>query len=71
MTSDELTEACWYCRSRWNTPHSIFQRMWGFKTHLHSPAWLAVYLGDNPFYAKETLKKQGMLFGLFSDSVSV
>jgi radical SAM superfamily enzyme YgiQ (UPF0313 family) len=69
MTPDELTEACWYCRSRWNTPRSIFKRMWDFKTHLYSPARLAVYLGYNPLYAKETFKKQGMLFGLFRDSV--
>jgi radical SAM superfamily enzyme YgiQ (UPF0313 family) len=69
MTPDGLTEACWYCRSRWNTPYSIFQRMWDFKTHLHSPTRLAVYLGYNPLFAKETLKKQGMRFGRFRDSV--
>ena len=28
-----------------------------------------MYLGDNPLYAKEAHKKQGMLFGLYRDSV--
>lgn len=65
MTPDELTEAAWYCRSRWNTVGSIWRRMWDFKTHLSCPARLGVYLGYNPLFAKEVFKKQGMLFGLF------
>jgi radical SAM superfamily enzyme YgiQ (UPF0313 family) len=69
MTPDELTEACWYCRDRWNRASSIWRRMWDFKTHMHSPTRLGVYLGYNPIYAKETYKKQGMLFGLFRDSI--
>jgi radical SAM superfamily enzyme YgiQ (UPF0313 family) len=69
MTPDELTAATWHCRDRWNTVGSIFRRMWDFKTHLHSPVRLGVYLGYNPLYAKEAYKKQGMLFGLFRDSV--
>jgi radical SAM superfamily enzyme YgiQ (UPF0313 family) len=65
MTADELTEACWECRRKWNTPWSIFSRMWDFKTHLSSPVRLAAYLQYNPIYAREARKKQGMLFGLF------
>lgn len=65
MTPDELTEACWECRRKWNTPWSIFSRMWDFKTHLSSPVRLAAYLQYNPIYAREARKKQGMLFGLF------
>jgi radical SAM superfamily enzyme YgiQ (UPF0313 family) len=65
MTADELTEAAWYCRSRWNTVGSIFRRMWDFKTHLSSPSRLGLYLGYNPIFAKEVFKKNGMLFGLF------
>jgi hypothetical protein len=30
---------------------------------------LGIYLSYNPIYAKEAYKKQGMLFGLFRDSV--
>lgn len=65
MTSDELTEACWDCRRKWNTLSSIFWRMWDFKTHLSSPIRLGAYLRYNPIYAREAYKKQGMLFGLF------
>jgi hypothetical protein len=64
MTPDELTEACWECRRQWNTPGSIFRRMWDFKTHLSSPVRLLAYLQYNPIYAREARKKQGMLFGL-------
>jgi hypothetical protein len=65
MSPDDLTEACWQCRFHWNKTSSIFRRMWDFKTHLSSPARLAVYLGYNPLYAREAYTKQGMLFGLF------
>jgi hypothetical protein len=69
MTPEELTEACWYCRDNWNRASSIVRRMFDFKTHLSSPTRLGVYLAYNPLYAKETLKKQGMLFGLFRNSI--
>jgi len=69
MTPDELTEACWYCRDHWNRKSSIWKRMWDFKTHMHSLTRLGVYLSYNPIYAKEAYKKQGMLFGLFRDSI--
>jgi radical SAM superfamily enzyme YgiQ (UPF0313 family) len=65
MSPDELTEACRECRRVWNTPASIFRRMWDPKTHLHSPVRLFAYLRYNPLYAREGRKKQGMLFGLF------
>ncbi|MEZ6103125.1 MAG: radical SAM protein [Pirellulaceae bacterium] len=65
MTPEALTEACWQCRRVWNSPASIFKRMWDFKTHLSSPVRLAAYLQYNPIYAREARKKQGMLFGLF------
>ena len=63
MTPDELTEVIWECRDEWNRPWSIFKRMWDFKTHMSSPSRLALYLAYNPLYAKESYKKQGMLFG--------
>ncbi len=64
MSPEELTEAVWRCRRDWNRPGSIFWRFWDLKTHLSSPARMAVYLAYNPLYAKETFKKQGMLLGL-------
>jgi radical SAM superfamily enzyme YgiQ (UPF0313 family) len=65
MTPDQLTEVCWECRRKWNTPGSIFWRIWDFKTHLSSPMRLAAYLQYNPLYAREARRKQGMRFGLF------
>ena len=69
MTPDELTEACWSCRDRWNRKSAIFRRMWDWKTHLSSLTRLGVFLGYNPIYAREAYKKQGMLFGLFRESI--
>ncbi len=69
MSPDELTEACWECRYRWNRPGTIFKRMWDFKTHLSSPYRLGVYLVYNPLYGKEAYKKQGMRFGLRRNSI--
>ena len=65
MSPDELTEACWECRYKWNTASSIFRRAWDFKTHMSSLTRFMIYLQYNPIYAKEAYKKQGMLFGLF------
>ncbi len=69
LTPDELTEACWSCRDRWNRKSAIFRRMWDWQTHLSSLTRLGVFLGYNPIYAKEAYKKQGMLFGLFRESI--
>ncbi len=63
MSPDELSEAIWQCRDAWNRPRSIFYRMWDFKTHMSSFTRLALYLAYNPLYARESYKKQGMLFG--------
>lgn len=70
MSPAELTEACWHCRSRWNRAAAILRRMWDFDTHLHSLTRLGVFLRYNPLYAREAYRKQGMLFGLFRDSVA-
>ena len=63
MSPDELTDVIWSCRDKWNSPRSIFWRMWDFKTHMSSFTRLFMYLAYNPLYAKESYKKQGMLFG--------
>jgi len=69
MTPDELTEAVWQCRDRWNSPKSILKRLWDFRTHLNSPYRLGTYLVYNKLYAHETLTKHGMFFGNYHDSV--
>lgn len=65
MSPQELTDVIWSCRDEWNSPWSIFYRMWDFKTHMSSLTRLIMYLAYNPLYAKESYKKQGMLFGRF------
>lgn len=69
MTPDELTEAVWQCRRRWNSAASIFKRVWDFQTHLSSPYRLGTYLVYNKLYAMETLTKQGMFFGKHKHSI--
>jgi len=69
MTPDELTEAVWQCRDRWNSPKSIVKRIWDLQTHLNSPYRLGTYLVYNKLYAHETLTKHGMFFGNHHDSV--
>lgn len=69
MTPDELTEAVWQCRARWNSFGSIARRIWDFKTHLSSLYRLGTYLVYNRLYAVETLTKQGMYFGEHVDSI--
>ena len=69
MTPDELTEAVWQCRDRWNSPKSILKRVWDFRTHLNSPYRLGTYLVYNKLYAHETLTKHGMYFGNHHDGV--
>ena len=69
MSPEELTEACWRIRRRWNSKGSIFARMWDLKTHLSSPYRLGVYLKYNPIYGRESIKKQGMMFGLKREGI--
>lgn len=70
MSPDELTDAVWQCRKRWNSARSIFSRVWDFKTHLSSPRRLGAYLVYNRLYAREAMTKQGMFFGKFRDSIT-
>ncbi len=71
MTPDELTEVCWRIRKKWNTVGSIFARMWDRKTHMSSAYRLGVCLTYNPVYRRESMKKQGMMFGMERSSVGV
>ncbi len=65
MSPEELTEACFQARSRFNSLGSIFWRAFDLKTNMRSLYRLGVYLRYNPIFRKETFKKQGMRFGLF------
>jgi radical SAM superfamily enzyme YgiQ (UPF0313 family) len=66
MTADELTEATWACRRRWNSPGSIVRRAFDFGTNMRSPLRFAVYALYNPLYRQESIKRQGMRLGLRS-----
>lgn len=69
MHHEELTEAVWDCRRRWNQFSSVFYRFWDRKTHLHCLTRARLYKYYVPIYAKEAYKKQGMLFGNFLDRI--
>lgn len=68
MTPDELTEISFNCRSRFNSPLSIFKRALEPRTNMRNPYRFATYLIYNPLFRKEVFKKQGMRFGLKSES---
>ena len=63
MTPDELTEATFNLRSKFNSIMSIAKRALDFKTNLRTPIKFGMYITYNPLYRKETFKKQGMHFG--------
>lgn len=63
MSPDELTDAVFQCRKRWNSMRSMWSRVWDFQTHLSSPYRLGTYLLYNKLYASETMTKHGMYFG--------
>ena len=64
MTADELTEACWQCRSRYNRLDFVIRRTFDLKTNLRTLYKLGVYLRYAPIFRKEVFKKHGMRFGL-------
>jgi radical SAM superfamily enzyme YgiQ (UPF0313 family) len=63
MTADELTEAGWQCRQRFNSLSSIARRALEPHTNLASPFRMALYAMYNPLYRKESFKRQGLLLG--------
>lgn len=63
MTPEQLTQAVWLCRKRWNSLASICKRVWDTKTHLSSLYRLRSYLFYNRLYASETLIKDSMYLG--------
>lgn len=63
MTADELTEACFAARKRFNSVGSIVRRAFDFKTNMRSLFRLGIYLSYSTLFRKESLKKQDMFFG--------
>lgn len=61
---EELTQACWEARSRFNSLSSLVYRALDLKTNMRNPVRFATYLQFNPIFRKEVFKKQGMRFGL-------
>ena len=64
MSSAELTEAGFRARITFNSPLSIFKRVFDFKTNLRSLVRLSAYLTYTPLFRKEMYKKHGLKFGL-------
>lgn len=64
MEADELTQACFAARTRFNSLGSIFHRAFDFKTNMSSPLRFFLYATYNPLVRKEVKKKQGLRFGL-------
>jgi len=64
MTPEQLTEACFKARSRFNSIVSIMSRAFDSKTTLSSLFRLIIHFKYNRLFQKETFKKQGMHFGL-------
>lgn len=60
MSPETLTELAYDVRKAFNSPASIFQRAFDFKTNMRNPYRFATYLIYNPIFRKETLKKQGV-----------
>lgn len=60
---EELTEACWDARSRFNSLASLIHRALDFKTNMRNPVRFGTYLQFNPIFRKEVFKKHGMHFG--------
>lgn len=63
MSPEKLTELTYHMRRAFNSPASIFQRAFDFKTNMRNPHRFGVYVIYNPLFRKETLKKQGLRLG--------
>ena len=61
MTSDQLTEGCYWARSTFNRLSSITRRALDFRANCRNPARLALHLRANLLNRKEIRGKQGSL----------
>lgn len=63
MSAENLTEMAYHVRRTFNSPASIVQRAFDFKTNMRNLYRFGVYAVYNPLFRKETLKKQGLRLG--------
>ena len=63
MSPEKLTELTYAMRCVFNSPRSIAQRAFDFKTNMRSLYRFGIYLVYNPMFRKESLKKQGLRLG--------
>ncbi|MCP4132054.1 MAG: B12-binding domain-containing radical SAM protein [bacterium] len=66
MTPDELTEACFAARKKFNSIPSLIKRFFARKTNMKNLVSMFYYFTYARLFRKETFKKQDMLFG-FTD----
>jgi hypothetical protein len=63
MSPDELTQACFDARKRFNSLKSILIRAFDFKTNMRSLYRLGTYMAYSRLFRQEAFKKQSMRFG--------
>lgn len=68
MTPDELTQAGFAARKRFNSPSSILRRAFEPRTNLRTPYRFLTYLIYNPLFRKEVYKKQDMKLGVSDEN---
>lgn len=66
LTPDQLTEASFAAKSKWNSYSSILTRYFDPQTHMKNFAKTFIYWKYNPLYSKENFSKQNMYFGLYN-----
>lgn len=65
MTPDELTEACFEARRRFNSVPSLLWRFSDLKTNLRTLGRARAFWRFTPVFRREVFKKHGMRFGHF------
>lgn len=64
MTPDQLTEACFVARKRFNNLGSVIKRAFNLKTNMRSLFRFGVFITYNMLVKKEVIKKQGISLGI-------
>ena len=63
MTPEQLTEACFSARAKFNTAPSILRRMMDLRTNMRSPYRAGIYLLANYISRREIYRKQNRTLG--------
>ena len=64
MSAEELTEAGFECRARFNSPGAILRRAFEPSTNMRSLYRFAIYAVYSRLFRQETFKKHGMRLGV-------